>query len=110
MSEQQPTIDRRDPAPERVTTAPPPSVDLRIDQLVLHGFDHGSAASARSLIGATVERELARLLSEQGVPPGLSQEGAVARLDGGAFEVLPHAGPEAIGAQIAQAIYRGLGR
>ncbi len=88
----------------------PPSVDLRIEELVLHGFAQGVPAGYRSRIGAAVEQELARLLTEQGVPMGLSQAGALARLDAGAFEVAPDAKPEVIGVQVAQAVYRGLSR
>jgi len=81
-----------------------PSIDLHIEELALHGFSPGD----RYRIGDAVERELARLLAEQGVPPSLAQGFEVARMDGGAFEVQPQARPETIGAQVAQAVYRGL--
>ena len=81
-------------------------VELHIEQLVLHGFPPGE----RYGIAEAVERELTRLLAEQGVPAGLEQAGAVARLDGGSSAVIPDAQPEALGRQIAQAVYRGFGR
>lgn len=90
--------------------APAPAVQIQIGELVLHGLDHVRAAGARYDLGATVERELARLLAEQGIPPGLSQTGIVARLSGGSFEAAPGSPPDTLGAQIAGAVYRGLQR
>ena len=72
---------------------------------MLHGFAPGD----RYRIGDAVERELARLFAEQGVPPSLAQDRYSARLDGSAFEVAPHAALDTIGAQIAQAVYGSLG-
>jgi hypothetical protein len=79
-------------------------IELQIEELVLHGF----APSDRYQIGAAVEGALAHLLAERGIPPALSQGGEINRLNGGAFTVAPGARPEAIGVQIAQAIYGGL--
>lgn len=76
-------------------------VELHLEELVLHGFSPGD----RYRIGEAVERELTRLFIEQGVPPSLAQGGEVGRLDGGMFKVAPGSKAEAIGAQIAQAVY-----
>jgi hypothetical protein len=81
------------------------NVELRIEELVLHGF--GSADHDR--IGEAVERELARLFAEGGVPPSLTREAGVDRIDGGAFEAQPGSGTEAIGTLVARAVYGGLG-
>ena len=80
------------------------NVELYIEELVLHGFAPGD----RYPIGEAVEQELTRLLTVQGVPPSLAQGKEVASLDGGAFEVMAGAKPEAIATQVAQAIYGGL--
>jgi hypothetical protein len=80
------------------------NIDLHIEELALHGF----APEDRYLIGAAVERELARLIAERGMPAGLAQGAQIASLDGGAFQVVPGARPEAIGAQVAQAVYGGM--
>jgi len=80
------------------------NVELHIEQLVLHGF----APSDRHRIGAAIQQELARLLVEQGIPPGLAQGKTIGQLDGGAFEMRAGTPPRVIGAQIAQAIYGGL--
>lgn len=82
------------------------SVELRIEELVLHGF----ADSERYRIGDAIERELTRLFTEQGAPPTMAQGGEIAQLDGGTFEVKPDPDAETTGVQLAQAIYRGLGQ
>ncbi len=78
------------------------NVELYIEELVLHGFPPGD----RYRLGEAVERELVRLLTEQGVASGLTHVGDIARLDGGAFAVQPGAGAEGIGVQVAQSIYQ----
>ena len=78
-------------------------VDLHIEELVLHGF----AARDRNRIAREVERELTRLISERKLP-GLGENRAFERIDGGVFQVRAGARPEATGTQIAHAIYRGL--
>jgi hypothetical protein len=80
------------------------NIELHIEELVLHGF----APSDRYRIGEAVECELARLFAERGVPPSLVQGGEIARLDGGAFEVLPDSNAEAMGNHVAQVVYGGL--
>lgn len=81
----------------------PGAVKLHIGELVLHGFEPGD----RARIGAALETELARLLAA-GDPESLARAGRVARLDGGAFELPAHAGPELTGARLARAVYDGL--
>ena len=84
----------------------PENVELHIEELVLRGFAPGD----RYRIGEAVERELARLFAEQDMPPSLAQGGEFAHLDGGAFKVASGSKPEAIGAQVAQAVFGGLSR
>ena len=80
-----------------------PDVRVHIEELVLDGF----APRDRYRIGEAVERELARVLAERGVPPSLLADSAHARLDGGAFALAPGLAPEAIGDRIAQSVYGG---
>jgi hypothetical protein len=82
----------------------PTNVELHIEELVLHGFASGDSYQ----IGEAVERELAHLFTEEGTPPLLAQGNEIERLDGGAFEVKPGSKAEAIGAQLARAVYGGL--
>ena len=82
----------------------PANIELRVDELVLHGFEPGG----RHRIGRAVEQELGRLFAERGAPP-LARSGEITNLDGGSFEVRPGSGAEAIGVQVARAVYGGLG-
>jgi len=82
------------------------NVNLRIDELVLHGFPPGD----RYRIATALEAELARLIEAQGIPTGLANGGSVPMLDAGSFAVAPGARPQQIGAQIAQALFGGLSR
>jgi hypothetical protein len=77
------------------------NVELQVEELVLRGFAPGE----RHRIGEGVERELVRLIDEQGVPPSLAQGGEFAHLDGGAFEVSHGSKSKTVGVQVAQAIY-----
>jgi len=82
-------------------------IDLHIEELVLDGFAPGD----RYRIGAALERELTRLLTERGVPASWAAGGGeMPRLDGGTFEAKPGARPERVGAQIAQSVFRGMGK
>jgi hypothetical protein len=83
-----------------------PNIELHIEELVLHGFAPGD----RHRIGEAVRRELARLLAEQGVPPGLSRGGEVTRQDGGSFRSEAGGKPEATGTGVGQAVYGGPNR
>lgn len=80
------------------------NLELHIEELVLHGFAPGD----RRRIGDAVERELARLFAAE-APRALAQGAEIERLDAGSFRAAQGSTPEAIGAQIAQALYGGLG-
>ena len=81
-------------------------VELHIEELILHGFAPGD----RYRIGEAVELELANLLAEKGMPQSMDKGLEIASLDGGVFSVENGARPEAIGAQVARAVYGGLKR
>jgi hypothetical protein len=81
----------------------PGAIKLHIEELVLHGFE----SADRAALGAALETELARLLAA-GDAESLTRAGRVARLDGGAFELPAHAGPEVAGTRLARAVYDGL--
>ena len=84
------------------------SVELHIEELVLHGFGAGD----RYAIAAAVEQELSRLLvaqfGVQGVPRLFAESSETPRVDAGAFNVAAGTNSEAIGGQIAQTVYQGL--
>jgi hypothetical protein len=79
-------------------------LELAIERLVLHGI----APQDRHRLGAALQQELTRLLTEQGIPPRLTQASALAQLKVSPCEVSADARPEAIGTQLAQTIYQGL--
>ncbi len=79
------------------------SIDLQIDELVLNGF----AAADGQAIGDAVQRELARLLVEQGVPSALTRNVEFETLTASANDVRSGANADTTGASLAQAIYRG---
>lgn len=80
--------------------------DLRIEELVLQGFP----PDERQIVGDAVERELARLFTERGVPPSLARARDVSRLDAGTFELAPDLTPAAVGARVARSLYEGITR
>jgi hypothetical protein len=80
------------------------NVELKIEELVLHGF----TPRDRDRIGEALERELARLFSERGVPTSVVNGGEIPRLNAGSFNVTAGAKPEMIGAQLALQVYQGL--
>ena len=84
----------------------PRRIALHIGQLVLHGVP----AAHRQQVGEAVRQELARLLSEGGLSADLAAGGAVPRLEAGSLTMRPGAAPEALGTQVAQAVYSGLGK
>jgi hypothetical protein len=85
---------------------PPPTLNVHIQDLVLHGF--GSIDHHR--IGEAMEHELARLFLAQGVPRSLASSIAVDLLDAGVLKIGSAAAPEPIGIQLARAIHETLSR
>lgn len=84
----------------------PKSIEIHIDEMVLHGF----AMADRYSIADAVQHELARLLAENGAPSSLAQPAAIERISGGAFRLKSDANAESTGAQVARAIFGGLRR
>jgi hypothetical protein len=89
---------------------PAPSVfgsrnfEVTIDELVLTGF----APSDRFHIADAVERELARLLMESGIPGLDGNSVAIEGLDAGKFKVAGGARANGIGRQAAQVLHQEL--
>jgi hypothetical protein len=81
-------------------------IEVHIEEFALHGF----ASGERYRIAASMERELVRLLAEQGPPALLGGNLELTQVDAGAFDMQPNAKAETIGVQVAQAIYRGMSR
>lgn len=83
-----------------------PSVELHVDELVLHGFSSGD----RYAIGDAVERELTRLITMHGLPDINGEGFSVDRIDMGLFQVKQNSRKGEIGTRVAESVYRGLRR
>jgi hypothetical protein len=92
-----------DKAPNSELRTPNP-ISLHIEELILEGFGAGDRHRIADSLGCALER----LLLSQGVPAELAESREVETINARPFDVMPHAKPEAIGSQVAQAIYRGL--
>ncbi len=78
------------------------SVEVHIEELVLHGFAPGD----RRRIAGAVEQELTRLIGEGGLPESFENPLVLERLNAGAFHVPAAAKAQATGTEIAKAVYR----
>jgi len=84
------------------------TINLHIDRLILDGLP--MPHSQRPLLQAAVEAELTRLLTTDGLSPGLSAGGAIPHLPASSLQ-LPHDNsPAQLGRQIAQSVYGGIGQ
>ena len=84
------------------------NVNLNIERLVLEGFQLRPGEHA--LVGAAVERELTRLLTERGLSPQLLSGGALPRLTASDMRLNGGESPRQVGTQIARALYGGIGK
>lgn len=87
-----------------MTRTPGSDVEIEIDELVLRGVAPRDAEAVRAAVG----RELGRLVTELGAPAGVERAREVGRIEAGS--IAPSADPERMGAAIARALYRGLGK
>lgn len=85
--------------------ASPPSVQLRIDQLVLEGVAPGERYS----VANAMQGELARLLAAQNAAAKIDAPVHQAQVDGGTIRITGSTRPAQFGAQIAQAVHGSLG-
>ena len=81
-------------------------IELRIDALVCDGFDPVDGHA----LGRAVERDLARLLGERGLPAGLRQDQTVHAIAAPEIALPAAATPDTIARELARAIYDGLNR
>lgn len=79
---------------------------VSIDSLVLKGFRHED----RYAIAAGLQRELSRALAESEAARGLRNLGDVGLIRAGKVNVEQGSAPQHLGAQVAQAVVRGMSR
>ena len=82
----------------------PQDIEIYIDRIVLEGFDH---LNARELNQA-IQQHLTALLTEQGLPQGLTGIGEVNKLNGGQIHLAFNPNTGNIGKSIAGGIYQGI--
>jgi hypothetical protein len=81
-------------------------LELHIEDLVLEGFQPGD----RRRIGYALVAELERLLGDRGVPESIGRDLEIEVADGGELDLAPGSKADAIGSQVAGAVYGGLSR
>jgi hypothetical protein len=79
------------------------NIELDIQEVVLVGV----SVHQREELQQAIATELQRLFRQQGIPGSLAQATLVPHKDGG--QVVPSSSTDPLGAEIARAIYRGLG-
>lgn len=84
------------------------NINLHIERLILDGLPIESRHHAQ--VQAAVEAELARLLTDGGLHSELLSGGALQSLRAGAIRVTNETGATQLGAQIAGAVYGGIGK
>jgi hypothetical protein len=93
-------------AAREVDQQAPAAVNLRIEELILHGF----APADRHRIAQGMQAELARLVSQGRSLRSLKSSLTLERVEGGAFTVKAGSSQRSTEVQIARAIYQGLQR
>jgi hypothetical protein len=81
-------------------------IALHIEELVLHGFAPGD----RYAIATGLQSELARLLTEHGLPQGMADGATWDRLVVPPVTMEAGARPDVIGARVARSVYEGSNR
>jgi hypothetical protein len=77
------------------------TVEIYIDELVLHGFP----LRDKYHIGSAIEKELTRLFNEQGVPSLFHRGGNISFLDGGRIKMAKSERGESTGSSIAGSVF-----
>ena len=84
--------------------ATPREIEVRIEELVLHGFEPRD----RHSIAEAIERSLACFLAEKDLAVAFLRNAELSVLEGRTFKVASDRDPEGIGAGIARAVHGGL--
>ena len=82
-------------------------INLHIDRLVLDGVNINPGQ--QHLVQASLEAELSRLLTDQGLASGFARNLAVPRVTTGGIQLSGDNNPSQLGQQIAQSVYGGIG-
>ena len=80
------------------------NIELHIEEIVLHGFAQG----VRYRIVEAIQNELARLLTEKGLPGLFEQNIEFSSIDGGSIMIGSGESTRSLGVRIGQSVYRGM--
>ena len=86
------------PSRERAKT--PAAINLRVGELLLHGFERGRARG----IADALQHSLTELLTARAIPDSWSSGARVGKLDGGRLRLTVGASPRAIGEELARRV------
>ncbi len=84
------------------------NINIHIDRIVLDGLS--IPYHQQPLLKETVETELARLFTVNGLASGLQAGGAVSHISAGDIQLTDVNNPTDLGQQIASAVYEGLSK
>jgi hypothetical protein len=84
------------------------NITVHIERLIIDGISLAHSQCPR--LQATVEAELARLLATNGLASNLQTHGSWPSLTVAPIELQGTSEPSQLGMQIAQAVYRGIGK
>jgi hypothetical protein len=98
-------MDNNNDGPDARSGLPASHIELSIEELVLDGFSR----AGRYQIAEALEREMVALIEARGLPVA-ADAGDASSLIAPEVHVQPDARPDAIGRQIARAVYEGLER
>jgi hypothetical protein len=84
------------------------NINLHIERLILDGLPIGHGQG--SFVKAAVEAELSRLLAAKGLNPDLLSGGMIPTVQADSIQLSGGSSPAALGHQIAQALYGGIGQ
>jgi hypothetical protein len=83
------------------------NINLHIERLILDGLP--ITPSQGLLVQAAIEKELARLLTENGIAESFQAGVAVPSVRANGIQLTSGGNPTQLGAQIAQSVYSGIG-
>ena len=83
-------------------------INFHIERLILDGIS--IPAHQQATLQAAIVAALSQSLAAGGLAPSLLAGGAMPYVRGGSVQLSSQASPSELGAQIAQAVYRGIGK
>jgi hypothetical protein len=80
------------------------NIHIEIEQLALYGFTYHD----HRRISASIQKELATLITEKGLPKGISEKKEISNLHTRSPQIQTMSNPKSIGVRVARSIYSAL--